>query len=399
MKAKTILMAVGSSGGHIYPALAIAEKLEELAGASDVQMDIHFVHSGSDLGAKILSSFKYSIHKIPIGGLAKGRSVFHRLKTLFQLPIAFIYSIILIRKLKPQVVFGTGGAVTGPVLISARLMFCKTAVWEANAVMGLTNYWLSFFVSRVFTVFSDLKGVPTKKQIVCSYPLRNKAVFQNQLKEKTLNEHSSKLQNQLKTETLNEQPTALQQTEHSNADSVEFPKDLFKVLILGGSQGSVLLNTAVSQALEEESWRKDIFIYHQTGEKSFSFLQKKYNNLKAVKCFSFSFNIEKFYENCDLIFSRSGAGAIWTAAFYKKPLVLIPLTHSAGGHQLKNALNLFSRKCVEMIEEQSFNKEIFKNKLMDLKKNQEKRRQLSQSLGGMFQGSGAKKIAEWILSE
>ena len=95
MQKKIILMAVGSSGGHIYPAVAVAEKLEELLSNVESKWDIHFVHSGSLLGKKIFSSLKYPVHEICIGGLAKGQSFSQKLKTLFFIPKAVIQSFFL----------------------------------------------------------------------------------------------------------------------------------------------------------------------------------------------------------------------------------------------------------------------------------------------------------------
>ena len=172
MKKKTILMAVGSSGGHIYPAVAVAEKLEDILldkketqdlQASSHSLDIHFVHSGSLLGKNIFSSLKYPVHEIPIGGLAKGQSFSQKVKSFLQIPKALIQSFLLIKKLKAQLVLGTGGAVTGPVLMTAVFMGCKTALWEGNALMGLANKWLTPFVSCIFSVFPELAGVSKKK--------------------------------------------------------------------------------------------------------------------------------------------------------------------------------------------------------------------------------------------
>lgn len=381
---KTILMAVGSSGGHIYPAVAVVEELEEFLPDVKSKWDIHFVHSGSFLGKKIFSSLKYPVHKISIGGLTKGQGFSQKLKTLFSIPKAFIQSFFLIKKLKAQVILGTGGAVTGPVLMTGFFMGRKTALWEGNTVMGLANKCLAPFVSCIFTVFPKVMGVFQKKQIVCSYPLRKK-----------IYSSSGEL---LKENFLNGKNNLKQKVYSRKNHSFEFQRPFFKVLILGGSQGSFFLNEIVSQAMKEEEWRKDILIYHQTGEKSFDLMKEKYNSLKGVEFFPFSLNIEEYYKKCDLIFSRAGSGAIWEIASYGRALVLIPLTYSAGGHQLKNALELSSRNCVELIREKDFNVNVFKEKLIQLKQDEQERKKLAASLKSAYQGDGAKKIADWILS-
>lgn len=412
---KTILMAVGSSGGHIYPAVAVAEKLEdallteEKIQASELStnsLNIHFVHSGSPLGEKIFSSLKYPVHQISIGGLAKGQSISQKIKTLFSIPRAFIQSFLLIKKLKAQVILGTGGAVTGPVLMTGFFMGCKTALWEGNAVMGLANKWLAPFVSCVFTVFPKLAGLSKKKQIVCSYPLREKIHSYNEklLDESSLTgKQSAKQKGEDKDDPLDKEwENKSRQNDHLNEKPEtqigSRAKTIFKVLILGGSQGSFFLNHIVSQAVEEENWRKDVFIYHQTGETSYDLMKEKYKSLDGIKAFAFSLNIEEYYKQCDLIFSRAGSGAIWEIASFGKPLVLIPLTYSAGGHQLENALELSSQNCIEMIKEKDFNVTAFKEKLVQLKRDEQKRKQLAMSLKTAYQGDGAQKIADWILS-
>ena len=149
-------------------------------------------------------------------------------------------------------------------------------------------------------------------------------------------------------------------------------------MILGGSQGSVFLNQVIAQTVQQEDWRKDLFIYHQTGEKHFKEVQKKYQALKQVKALPFINNIQDYYQNSDLIFSRAGSGAISEIAIFEKPLVLIPLSYSAGGHQKQNALSLFKTQSAELIEEKHFNPKSFKNKILELKTRQSKKNPTSQ---------------------
>ena len=365
-KKKVVLMAAGSSGGHIYPAFAVAEQLEDAflkQLPKDSSLEIHFAHSGSQLGDKLLASSSYPVHIISIGGLALGQSFLRKIKTLFQLPIAFFKSVLLIRKIKAEVIFGTGGSVTAPVLIAGFFMRKKIAIWEANTSLGLANKVLAPFVSHIFTVFPKVKGLSQKKQIWSAYPLRKQ----------------------------------IQKTQNNSQNNSLFPKDKFKILVLGGSQGSVFLNKAVSQALEETNWRKDIFIYHQTGDKSFKEWNQKYESLEGVSAFAFSTEIQNYYQECDLIFSRAGSGSVAEMACFGKAVVLIPLTYSAGGHQFQNALNLSLQNCVEMTPEKDFNSGSFKNKILELKQDSTKRKQLAQNLKNIYQAED--KIASWLLDQ
>ena len=356
-------MAVSSSGGHIYPALSLAEKISShfLKKKQKDLLEIHFAHSHSALSRKILQAFPYTCHTFSLGGMARGQSALRKVKTLFQLPKAFFKALFLIQKIKPDVILGTGGSVTVPVLMAGFLLRKKRAIWEGNVKMGLANRSLSFFTPCVFTVFPHVENLNPKKQIWATYPLR------------------AKIQQAKKT-----QPSRL------------FPKDKFKVLVLGGSQGSVFLNQVVSEAVQEESWRKDIFIYHQTGDRSFKWVSQKYQSLKNVSAFSFTQDIMKYYQGCDLVFSRAGSGSILETAVFGKSLVLIPLTRSAGGHQLQNALSLFSKGCVEMIWEKKFNPKLFKQKVLELKGDVKKRKKLGEKLSQIQNKED--KILKWMLS-
>lgn len=349
-------MTVSSSGGHILPAVAVMEAVKELSPESK----IYFVHSGSQTGKKIFSDLSISAYTIPLGGLAKGQPFQKKLKTLLQLPLAFIRAWLLIRKLKAEVVFGTGGAVTGPILLMARLMSRTTALWEGNVICGLANRLLLPFVSVVFTVFKTVPSVPVKKQIQSGYPLRKS--FKNL------------------------------SAEHSE-------KEYFNVLILGGSQGASGLNDAVSKALcEEGNWQEGIFFYHQTGDRDFQRIQEKYQAALNVECFRFHQNIKKYYEMSDLIFSRGGSGVIAEVSALGRPLVLVPLSHVAGGHQTQNALELYKTGCAEFIHEKDFNSHKFKTTLLELKNNKEKRDELSKKIKQNHKPDGAFQIARWILT-
>ena len=384
---KTILMAVGSSGGHIFPAFAVSERLEEFFCKQfpNSLLEIHFVHSGSQLGNKLLSSSSHPVHKISIGGLAVGQSVLRKIKTLFQLPIAFFKAVLLIRKIKADIIFGTGGSVTFPILTAGFLMRKKIAIWEGNTSLGLANKALAPFASQVFTVFPQVKGLSHKKQIWSAYPLRK------QIQKSSPNRHSHESENLPQIDRHSHESGNLSQTEKKSQS------DKFKVLVLGGSQGSVFLNQAVSQALEETDWRRDIFIYHQTGDKSFEELNKKYKSFKGVLVFAFSKDIQKYYQDCDLIFSRAGSGSMAEIAYFEKALVLIPLTYSAAGHQLQNANWLSAQNCAQMIKEKDFNAETFKKKILNLKQDKLKRKEMSKNLKKAYQAKD--KISPWILKQ
>ncbi len=356
-KTKKFLMAVGRSGGHIYPAVAVAESLEDLSPDTE----IHFIHSGDAICKKIFSDLKYPVHEMSIGALATGQSFFTKVKTLLQLPSIFFKALFLIRSHGFHSVFGTGGSITGPVLLAAVLNGCETSIWEGNSTSGMANKYLSPIVNAVFTAFPDVVGLSKKKQIPCGYPLRKS------------------IKKQIDFEVINKRD------------------NFFKVLVLGGSQGSLFLNQVLIEAIKEARWRENIFIYHQTGEKFFMEIQNIYKNLKNVEAFSFTPDIYRYYQQADVIFSRAGSGAIFEISAFKRPLVLIPLSHSAGGHQLKNAINLYSKSLVELMKEDDFNVESFKDMVLSLKENKSKLANLALAISNYHKEDGAETISRWMI--
>lgn len=357
---KNVVIVGGKSGGHTFPALAVAEALLDISS----DLNIHFIHSGSPLEKSVFFQEGWTAHFIFPLALAGGVSFISRLKTLIILPFVFIKVFFLVMWLRPQAVFGTGGAVSAPVLFSAFLLGRRRAIWEGNAICGLANRWLAAVVPVVFTVFPDVLNISRKKQILCGYPLRREFVSKTQGFRKTENNLG-----------------------------------LFRVLILGGSQGSLLLNQVVSEALLEESWHQDTFIFHQTGKKDFLSLREKYKNIKGVEVFDFSSHIQDYYEKCDVVFSRAGSGAVAEISAMGKPLVLVPLSGTAGDHQVKNAVSLSKQEMTEWISEKEFTAEAFKQRVLQLKNNRERRELLAQNIRKRHRDGGAAVIAHWLLQK
>ena len=349
-----VVIATGRSGGHIFPAIAIAENLLKIRP----HLDIHFIHSGTEMEKKFFSQRFYKTHCLSVGALASGQGGMKRILTLLSLPWVILKAYFLLLYIRPEAVLGMGGAITGPVLLAAYLQKRKRAIWEGNAVCGLANRLLIPFVTKVFTVFENVPKVPKEKEKRCGYPLRQNILL-------------------------------LKQEEEAQG---------LNILILGGSQGSQLLNQVVSQAVLEEEWRKDIFIFHQTGVADFDKINEEYKNLKGVQAFSFTSQIENYYQKCQVVVSRAGSGTVAEASFLAKALVLIPLSRTAGNHQLKNALNLYEKSFVEFISEKEFTVKTFKDMVSELK-NKDKRKALSQNIRKHHQDGGAFSIAQWMLND
>ena len=375
---QTVAIAAGGTGGHIFPALAVAESLLALSPG----LKIHLIHSGKCHGAEDLvkAGAPWTVHSLPTGALGSGSSAFVRFMTLVRLPLVIIRAALLLRRLRPRAVLGCGGAVSGPVLTAAFLLKIRQrALWEGNSSLGLTNRLLLPFTQKVIAFFPDLP-LPRraeKKRAFCGYPLRKSfAAFLKQREE-----------------------SADSQSAASGGAAASLPKRKFSVLILGGSQGSSLLNRAVSEAVsnKDDDWRRDVFVFHQTGKRDFSYIKERYKKMENAEAFAFSSSIEEYYEKSDLIFSRAGAGVTAEIAALGKALVFVPIEKAAGGHQLKNALSLQKAAAALYIPEKEWSSERFRKEVLRLKNDEALRSRLAQNIRKLHKPGGAREIARLLL--
>ena len=353
---KKILIAAGGTGGHILPALSIAERLVSIDNTCDVQ----FVCGSSELEKNIYSQFSFICHKLSIGRLRSNVNKKEKWKTIFSLPFVLLKSLILILRLKPGLVLGTGGAVSGPVLLAAFFLRKKTVIFEANTVPGLANRWLSYFVDDIIIVFDSVKKkFKKRKPILFPFPVR-----------------SSISRISLKSE-------------------VDSP---LRILVLGGSQGSSVINKVVSELITSQENSVFSFI-HQTGHKEFKYFKNIYSDAKQVKVLPFLKDIHNFYEWADVVIGRAGTGTISEISASGRAGIFIPLASSADQHQLKNARDLEKKSAAIVIEERDFNKLKLEEILENLRNNPQKIIQLSSRIHELKLGAAADSIADYLLGK
>lgn len=353
---KKILIAAGGTGGHILPALSIAERLVSIDNTCDVQ----FVCGSSGLEKNIYSQFPFICHKLPIGRLRSNVGKKEKWKTIFFLPIFLLKSLLLILRVRPDLVLGTGGAVSGPVLLAAFLLRRKTVIFEANTVPGLANRWLSYFVDDIIIVFdSAKKQFKNRKHVLFPFPVRS-SISQISLKGK-----------------------------------IDSP---LRILVLGGSQGSSIINKVVSELITSQEGFIFSFV-HQTGNREFEYLKKLYSESKQVKVLPFLHDIHEFYEWADIVVGRAGTGTISEISASGRAGILIPLASSADQHQLKNAQDLEKKSAAIVIEEKGLNKLKLEETLKNLRNNPQKINQLSSRIHELKLGAAADNIADYLFGK
>jgi UDP-N-acetylglucosamine--N-acetylmuramyl-(pentapeptide) pyrophosphoryl-undecaprenol N-acetylglucosamine transferase len=356
MKKKTVIIAGGGTGGHIYPAVAIARALLQ----KDPDLDIQFVGSPGGLETKIVPREGFPLHLIRVGKLNQAGGVLSKIKTLLGIPGALIQSASLLFTLKPIVVLGVGGFASGPFVLTASLLGFKSAIWEPNAHPGLTNRWLSRFVRQSLVVFEDAQKFLSSKEILpVGLPVRREV---EDITEKT-------------------------------------PESNFHVFVFGGSQGARAMNKVVKETLTKyASQLKDVEFVHQTGTHDIAEVTEAYQGFENYQPFEFIYGMEQYYKWADLVICRAGASTVAELAACGRPAVLIPLPWAADNHQLKNAQSLVDHQAGELLEQKDLTPEKLLEVILRLKNDPAKRTQMSMNLKKFHKPRAADRIAEHLLA-
>ena len=309
MHAQKILIAAGGTGGHIYPALAIADAL----CLAHPNLSVAFVGTPRGLENKILAGRGYPIFHLDIGRLNSNVSKRERLKTVLSLPKALWQSFRLLRRERPAFILGVGGHASGPLLLIASRLGIRTGIWEPNAIPGLANRWLSRFVDDCWAVFDEARR-----------HLRNSNVF------------AAGMPIRREIEAVRELPPPVEDCDRK-----------FRVLVFGGSQGARGLNNTIVEMIQSgDQWSRGFTFVHQTGPADFERVRDHYDAIfkkgsgarsGVVEVLAYLDDMDARYQWADLVICRSGTGTLSELAAIGKPSILIPLPNAADDHQRLNA--------------------------------------------------------------
>lgn len=357
MMKKTIMIAGGGTGGHIYPAIAIAKALQK----QDPQIEIRFVGTAQGLETKIVPKEKYPLHLIAGGKLNFSGQPLKKLKTLLMLPLGALQSVALILKYRPSYVLGVGGYASAPFVLTASLLGCKTALWEANAHPGMANRWLSKFVKKCFVVFEESKNFFSQNtSMALGMPVR---------------------------------------AEMEAPPKTEARKDTaFHLLHYGGSQGSRAIGrTLCESVLKGGPWLENLQIVHQTGSLDHKDFLQRYQGLESkVEIHEFIYNMPDYYQWADLVLCRGGASTLNELAAFGLPAIIVPLP-AADAHQEKNAEMLVKANAARMILQKDLTPERLIAEIELLRKDSALRETLRQNIKKFHRPQAAEAIAKAIL--
>ena len=322
MKKYKFLISGGGTGGHIYPAISIADELSK----SFISSEILFVGSKHRMEMKKVPERGYDIIGLWISGI-KRKIHFSNLLIPFKILHSLIKSYLIIKRFNPDFVIGTGGFASGPILYIASKLRLPTLIQEQNSYAGLTNKILSNSVETICVAYDNMnKYFPVNKILLTGNPVRNE-IFESKVSKK----------------------------ESDDFFKINRPSKV--LLVLGGSLGAKNINEFISKNLDFFDNNK-IEIIWQCGNMYYD-SYKKFNS-KKIKVFPFIKDMNKAYCSADYIISRSGASVISELCIVGKPVVFIPSPNLAEDHQTKNALNIVNKNAAVMVKEKDLNDKFFR---------------------------------------
>lgn len=314
-----VILAGGGTGGHLYPAIALAEELTKR------RIDFIFMVSDRGIEREILSKLNYKFFEQNIKPFTN-RSLVGKINILFSIAKE-IYRLKKYFDVSDKVILfgGYAAAVSGLI---ALIRGCDLYIHEQNSVMGFTNRFFARYAKKVFISFDKTLRVKGET-LVSGNPVRSSIV--------------------------------------ETAPKSELGKT---VMLIGGSQGSRILNNIMAESANELI-AKGYKIIHQTGKKLFIETKTKYESLGLlgnpnIELFDYLDDINNYYFKADILVSRAGSGSIFEIMRVKRPAIFVPLKSAAKNHQYFNALEAVEKGCGVIIEENNLNKDLLVKKIDEI---------------------------------
>jgi UDP-N-acetylglucosamine--N-acetylmuramyl-(pentapeptide) pyrophosphoryl-undecaprenol N-acetylglucosamine transferase len=361
MRNPKILIAAGGTGGHVYPAIAIADALK----AKLPETEIRFVGTKNHMEWQAVPKAGYDIDNVWISG-------FHRRLTaknlLFPVKLitALAQSFAILSKFKPDVVVSCGGYVAGPVGWVAGKKSIPVVIQEQNSFPGVTNRLLAKFATKIFTAFEEAdRFLPASKTIITGNPTRS-------------------------TLTQVEKKTGLEAFGFDDAKPV--------LLVMGGSGGAKSINEAILNNLDTLHNKAGLQIIWQCGSRYYDELTNKvdeaaYPNLRLT---AFIDSMPEAYAAADLVISRAGASSCSEFMMIGMPSVLIPSPNVAGDHQTQNAQAMADAGASELVKDDEA-KSVISELVSKLINDQNRLKEMNKAALALAKPDAASTIANEIL--
>ena len=356
---RPVLVAAGGTGGHVIPALAVAEVLR--------QSNVRVIWMGTETGleARLVPAAGIDIHWISVAGL-RGKSLLQTLVGPLKLLRSCLQSIRLVHNLKPRAVLGMGGFVSGPVGIAALLLGKPLVLHEQNAVAGMTNRWLSTRARRVFAAWPGAFKPSVSAQVVGNPVRADIALLAN----------TPRVVNLDQTQPLH-------------------------VLVVGGSRGARALNEVVPAAIAR--LEIPVHVVHQSGTQEGDAVRQRYesavkdNTARHCEVIEFIDDMAAAYQNADVVICRSGAMTVTELSALGVPSILVPFPYAVDDHQTCNARHLADADAAVLLPQNTLDADSLAIVLTQLANDRTRLQVMSEAARRCFVPKAAEVVAEALI--
>ncbi|GAA4282431.1 undecaprenyldiphospho-muramoylpentapeptide beta-N-acetylglucosaminyltransferase [Gaetbulibacter aestuarii] len=353
-----VILSGGGTGGHIYPAIAIANEIK----SRYPDAEFLFVGAKDRMEMEKVPQSGYEIKGLWISGIQR-KLTLKNLMFPFKLISSLWKANKIVKEFKPDVAIGTGGFASGPLLYVANVKHIPTLIQEQNSYPGITNKLLAKKANKICVAYDNLERFfPKEKLIKTGNPVR-----------KTLLSVSDKL------------------VEAKDAFKLKHGK--YTVLVVGGSLGARRINELIEKELDffdthnvQLIWQCGKLYYQQ---------YKMYNHVNNVQVYEFLNNMDLAYAAADIIISRAGASSVSELCIVGKPVIFIPSPNVAEDHQTKNAMALVKNDAAVIIKEEDLDAD-FENKFGNLIQSPEKQKSLGINIKKLALANATKDIVNEV---
>ena len=357
-----IIISGGGTGGHIFPAIAIADCLKKRFP----QADILFIGAKNRMEMDRVPKAGYPIEGLWISGFKRELSI-DNLSFPFKLLSSMINARRIIKRFKPDVVIGVGGFASGPTMKTASSLNIPIVIQEQNSFPGVTNKLVAKKAEKICVAYNDMdRWFPKEKIVLTGNPLRNNIKPLDDQKEECLK-------------------------------FFDLNPDKKTILLVGGSQGALGINRGISAMLDAFK-DNDCQMIWQTGTHYYdkAIEEVKNNGLQdRIKCTVFIDRMDMAYAAADVVISRAGAMSISELSLLRKAVVFVPLPTAAEDHQTKNAMSLVKENAALMVKNSETETELLPT-VFSLLENEEKQNEMKDNIAKFAKPNAAEDIVDQI---
>ena len=352
------LFAAGGTGGHLFPAIAVAEELKTISPNSKIL----FIGTEKKLESRIIPELGYDFKTIWISGFSRKLSIQNLLFPI-KLVVSIFQSFFISLNFRPNVAIGAGAYVSGPIVWMSSLFGSRIVLLEQNSFPGVTNRMLEGKADKIHISFEDSRKYfkNNSKLELTGNPVRNNLQLSDKIEAKKM---------------------------------FKLNPDKKVLLIIGGSLGARSLNQSVAQCISEFNLN-NVQVIWQTGE--YYYNEYKHLENESIKIVPFVSDMKLVYSACDLLVARAGATTIAEVAYLGIPVIFVPSTNVAANHQYKNAKSIVDAGAGILIEDHKLSAELSKTVINTIN-NEVLLSSLSKNIIKFSKPNAAKDIALSVLS-